>query len=73
MNLAQPARRVSPASATMAVAAESVQNDSDYAVQPAQESSEALNVAPAKATDAAKLVGDPRNHAPMESLNEPWR
>ena len=73
MNLAQPARRVSPASAAMAAAADSVGKSDEYTVEPARESTEALNVAPAEVTEEAKTVGDPRKHAPIQSLNEPWR
>ena len=73
MNLAQPARPASPALAATALSTVPVENDSEYIVEPAQGSADPLNVAPAQVTEAATMVGDPRDHAPKEAMKEPWR
>mmetsp|Transcript_695 Transcript_695/g.957 ORF Transcript_695/g.957 Transcript_695/m.957 type:complete len:242 (-) Transcript_695:136-861(-) len=73
MDLAEPARRVSPATADMAEAVKSVRDDDEYRVEEAQESDEALGVAPANSVDPAVPLDDPMKFAPVKQLNEKHR
>lgn len=75
MNLAEPARRVSPATCEMSVAAKAVENDDEYIVEPAVESSDnlAVDVAPAAKVEPAVTVGDSRKFAPEKMLEENYR
>ena len=70
MNLAEPPRRVSPATAEMAQAAKAVEHDDEYKVQTA-ENFDGLNVKPAEEVDAAVMVDDPRKFAPTHLLEKP--
>lgn len=79
MNLAEPARRVSPASAEMAGAAKAVEHDDEYKVETAENLDElndnfnSMAVEPAKASAPAVMVDDPRKFAPTTLLEEPHR
>lgn len=75
MNLADPARRVSPATCEMSVAAKAIENDDEYIVEPAVESSDnlAATVAPAAKVEPAVTVDDARKFAPEEMLKENYR
>jgi hypothetical protein len=79
MYSAEPARRVSPATAEMAGAAKAVEHDMEYKVETAENLDElndtfnSMAVEPAKASAPAVMVDDPRNFAPTELLEQPHR
>jgi len=70
MNLAQPAGRVSPALADQAESVRRVEDDNEYRVEAAVESTEPLNVTPAEKVDPAVPLDDPRKFAPIKQLDE---
>lgn len=76
MNLAEPARRVSPAKADLQEAVKALDDDDEYKVEKAENLAELENqgaVASASRVEPASTVGDPRKWAPTKLLQEPYR
>jgi hypothetical protein len=76
MNLAESARRVSPATATMAEAAKAVEHDDEYKVEEAENMDELGSsgaVAAAARVEPGVTVDDPRKFAPTKFLEEAHR
>ena len=70
MNLAEPAPSVEPATAEMAVAPKSVDDDDEYKVEVARESSDRYEVESVKVEPA--VLDDPKKFAPHKQLNEKY-
>lgn len=75
MNLAEPARRVSPATCELAETVKALEHDDEYKVEPAvlEADLDGYKVEPAAQVDAAVTVDDAKKFAPMKQLNEPHR
>lgn len=73
MNLAEPARPASPATATiMAQDSSSMQNDKEYKVEAAENTDELSNhCTKMDNVEPAELIDDARRFAPVKQLNEP--
>ncbi len=73
MNLAEPARRVSPATCELAKSVRALEEDDEYKVEPAAYELDDYKVEPAERVDAAVPVNDARKFAPTKQLEEAYR